>query len=290
MEANFSGMKASHGKSSIARLKDASAVNRRIRKPSNDKVLRPIHPNCGIEAEYRKRLNALVAEMHDSVKYWLTAEYRATGLAQDDLPANRLQSTISRLTRQWQEKFNDAAAKLGLWFASKTKSYSDLRMTSRMKDAGMSVDFKMTQPMRDAYQAVIHEQVGLIRSIASEHLQEVQGLVMRSVQQGRNLGDLSKALEERYGVTKRRAALISRDQSNKATSTLTRVRQQELGITQAKWKHSHAGKHPRPSHVAVDGEVYEVDKGMFIDGEWIFPGTEINCRCTSQSIIKGFKA
>jgi SPP1 gp7 family putative phage head morphogenesis protein len=263
---------------------------RRRKEPENFKVLRPIHPNCGIEAEYRKRLDQLIEDMQSSVTYWLTAEYKASGLAQDDLPANRLQSAMSRLTRQWQDKFNEAAAKMGLWFASKTKSYSDLSMASRLKDIGLSVDFKMTQPMRDAYQAVIHEQVGLIRSIASEHLQEVQGLVMRSVQQGRNLGELSKDLTERYGITKRRAALISRDQSNKATSTLTRVRQQELGIAQAKWKHSHAGKHPRPSHVAVDGEVYDVEKGMFIDGEWIFPGQEINCRCTSQPIIKGFKA
>jgi len=263
---------------------------RQRKEPENFKVLRPIHPNCGIEAEYRKRLNALVTEMLDSIEYWLAAEYRATGLAQDDLPANRLQSAMSRLTRQWQDKFNDAAAKLGLWFAAKTKIYSDLSMTSRLKDVGMSVDFRMTRPMRDAYQAVIHEQVGLIRSIASEHLQEVQGLVMRSVQQGRNLGELSKELQKRYGVTKRRAALISRDQSNKATATLTRVRQQEIGVTQAIWKHSHAGKHPRPSHVKADGETYDIEKGMYLDGEWLLPGVAINCRCVSQSIIKGFKA
>jgi SPP1 gp7 family putative phage head morphogenesis protein len=264
---------------------------RQRKEPENFKVLRPVHPNCGIEAEYRKRLNKLIAEMQDSIVYWLSARYKATGLAQDDsLPANSLQDVMNDLASQWQKRFDAGAGKLGAWFAQKTKNYADGSLTNILKESGFAVEFKMTEPMRDAYQAVIHEQAGLIKSIASQHLQEVQGLVMRSVQQGRNLGELSKELQNRYGVTKRRAALISRDQSNKATATLSRVRQQEIGVTQAVWKHSHAGKHPRPSHVAADGEIYDVDNGMYIDGQWIFPGTEINCRCTSQSIIKGFKA
>lgn len=261
-----------------------------IKESGNDKILRAVHPNRGIEAEYRKRLDALIKEMQASIVYWLTAEYRATGLAQDDLPANNLQEVLTDLAKRWQKKFNEGAGKLGEWFAKKTRSYSDNVLSGILKESGFAVQFGMTEPMRDAYQAVIHEQVGLIRSIAERHLQEVQGLVMRSVQQGRNLEELSKELEKRYGVTKRRAALIARDQNNKATSVLNRVRQKEIGVTQAIWKHSHAGKHPRPSHVKADGEVYDIDKGLYLEGEWVLPGQAINCRCTSRSIIKGFKA
>jgi SPP1 gp7 family putative phage head morphogenesis protein len=111
---------------------------------------------------------------------------------------------------------------------------------------------------------------------------------MQSVQNGRDLGTLSKGLQKQFGVSKRRAALIARDQNNKATAVIARTRQQSLGITQAKWRHSHAGKTPRPSHVHADGEVYDIAKGMYLDGEWVWPGTAINCRCTSQPIIQGF--
>lgn len=265
-------------------------INQSWKFAKNERVLRPVRPNVGIEQEYRKRLNKLIVEMQDSIVYWLSARYKATGLAQDDSPANSLQSVMDDLASQWQKRFNEGAGKLGAWFAQKTKNYSDSSLTNILKESGFAVEFKMTEPMLDAYQAVIHEQVGLIKSIAERHLQEVQGMVMRSVQQGRNLADLSKELEQRYGVTKRRAALIARDQNNKATATITRVRQQEIGVTQAVWKHSHAGKHPRPSHVKADGEVYDVDKGMYLDGEWLLPGVAINCRCTAQPIIKGFKA
>nr|WP_277347156.1 phage minor head protein [Collimonas pratensis] len=131
------------------------------------------------------------------------------------------------------------------------------------------------------------EQVGLIKSIASQHLTEVQGLVMRSVADGRDLGTLAKGLEDRYGITKRRAALIARDQNNKATATITRVRQDSLGITEAVWMHSHAGKHPRPSHVAANGKRYTIKEGMYLDGVWTWPGREIGCRCISKSVIPG---
>lgn len=262
--------------------------------PDNSITLRPVHPNAGIEAEYRKKLKRLISDMQASIVYWLSARYKATGLAQDDAktPANDLQDAMNDLAEQWQSKFDIGAESLAAWFAKKTKKYADGSMQRILKDAGFSVEFKMTAPMVDAYQAVIHENVGLIRSIASQHLQEVQGLVMRSVQQGRNLGELSDELIKRYGITKRRAALISRDQSNKATAVINRVRQKEIGVTQAKWKHSHAGKEPRPEHVRFDGDLYDIEKGMWseVAGKYIWPGTEISCRCTSQPVIKGFIA
>ncbi|MNL73442.1 Phage Mu protein F like protein [compost metagenome] len=96
-------------------------------------------------------------------------------------------------------------------------------------------------------------------------------------------------MEKRYAVTKRRAALIARDQNNKATAAITRVRQQGLGIKQAKWMHSRGGKKPRQSHVEANGQLYDVDKGMYIDGAWIRPGELINCRCVAQSVIPGFE-
>jgi uncharacterized protein with gpF-like domain len=34
---------------------------------SKDKVLQPVRPNAGVEALYRKRLQALIDEMHRSV-------------------------------------------------------------------------------------------------------------------------------------------------------------------------------------------------------------------------------
>ena len=154
-------------------------------------------------------------------------------MASDASPAAELQAAFGKHARRWQRRFDKAAPELARFFASAAKDCTDRELAAILKRAGITVEFKMTAAVQDAYSAVIGEQVGLIRSIASEHLAAVQGLVMRSVQQGRDLGPLAKEIEARYGLTRKRAALIARDQNNKATATLTKTRQQGLGLTRA---------------------------------------------------------
>jgi SPP1 gp7 family putative phage head morphogenesis protein len=255
------------------------------------KILPPSHPNIGIEVAYRKRLYALLDEMANSLLYWLQAQYRKNKprMAQDALPATDLRHQMRQLSHRWESRFDDAAPKLAQYFLTKAKDRTEGALQKILDDAGFTVNFRLTAPVRDVYQALIGENVGLIRSIASQHLSAVEGLVMRSVSEGRDLHTLAKALEDQYGVTKRRAASMARDQNNKATAIIQRTRQQELGIRQAVWMHSGAGKHPRPTHVANNGEKYDVAEGWFDPAiqKRIWPGTEINCRCTNRAVIPG---
>jgi SPP1 gp7 family putative phage head morphogenesis protein len=176
------------------------------------------------------------------------------------------------------------------YFAQDIKDRTDAQMKSMLKKSGLTVKFNITPAMRDIMKATVAENVSLIKSIPQEYLKNVEGAVMRSVQVGRDLGALSKELRTKFGVSKRRAALIARDQNNKATSAFQRARQVELGITEAIWMHSHAGKKPRRTHVAMNGKRYDVKQGMWDsdEKEYVFPGQLINCRCTSKSVIQGF--
>lgn len=256
------------------------------------RLARPVNPNAGIQIEYRRRLDKLIREMNDSVDYWIKLDYRRNEpriIAEDASPANELRRRMAELSKRWLKQFNTGAKKLGEWFADESLKASDASLKKILRDAGVSVKFQMTESMSDAWDAVRNENVQLIRSIGSQYLSDVEGLVQRSVTQGRNMGDLSKQLQKRYGITKDRAALIARDQNNKATSALTKRRQQDLGIKQGKWRHSHAGKTPRPSHVEADGKIFDIDRGMYIDGEWIMPGEKINCRCTWAPVIPGLE-
>lgn len=252
--------------------------------------LKAVRPNAGVQAQYHKRLDALVLAMHKSLMKWVLAAYRreTPEMAQDASPAREMLSTMRKLGRKWQKRFDEAAPELADYFAQSIQDRADGALGAILKKAGFTVQFKMTAAMNDVFQATVGEQVGLIKSIASQHLSEVEGLVMRSVQSGRDLGYLSKELEARYGVTKRRAALIARSQNNMATANITRARQLEIGITKAIWMHSDAGKHPRPSHVKANGEEYDIAKGMYLDGAWLLPGQALNCRCVAKPIIEGF--
>lgn len=254
--------------------------------------LRPVHANRGVEAEYRANLDRMVREMQASVVYWLTAAYRRNEpeIAQDESPARALSKVMRKLAKQWQRRFDEEARPMAERFAESAKTAAEVSLMDSLRQKGFVVKFQMTKAANDVFQATVQENVGLIRSIAQEYLLEVEGMVMRSVNLGRDLSGLTKELEKRYGITRRRAAFIARDQNNKATATINRVRQKSLGITHAKWRHSHGGKVPRQSHLKADGKTYEVDKGMLIDGEYIRPGELPNCRCVSISIIPGFEA
>ena len=252
--------------------------------------LAAIHPNAGLEIEFQRKLERLIAEMQASLEYWLSAAYRATppeGLAQDASPAATILAILKRLMRKWNRKFAESAKPMAEYFALAVKNRTDNALRAALKKTGMTVKFTVTPPIQDILTASVGENVSLIRTIASEHLSDVEQMVMRSVRAGRDLGGLREELQKRYGITKRRAALIARQSNNDATAAVTRSRYLELGITEAQWVHSNAGREPRPEHVHWNGKTYDVATGMWskVSQKYVWPGTDFNC-LPGESIIE----
>lgn len=257
-------------------------------------ILRPVHPNAGVEADYRRRLVAMIQDMDRSLSYWLKAAWNKNTphLAQDELPVETLRRAMRALTRRWQAKFNDLAGDLASYFAQSVSQRSDAALKAALKRGGFTVEFKMTRAQRDVLNAVTHENVALIKSIPAQHLQKVEGAVMRSVSTGRDLGALTKELQQISGVTKRRAAFIASSQNNLATAAITAARQREIGITEAVWVHSGGGRHARASHLKAgkDRQTYDPAVGWLDPevGRHILPGQLPNCRCVSRAVVPGF--
>jgi|SRR5580700_4756171 uncharacterized protein with gpF-like domain len=256
-------------------------------------LLPPVRPSLGLAAIYKRRLTAMIDDMHKSIDYWLRAAYKKNEpiMAQDELPAEALRKAVRDLARRWQKNFDAMAPELAAYFAKAAHRRSDAQLKSILRRGGISVRWTMTKAQQDILAATVAENVALIKSIPQQFMTQVEGSVMRSVQTGRDLGTLSKELEQHYEVTKRRAAFISLDQNNKIMGALQRARQLELGITQAVWLHSHGGKVPRPTHLANSGKKYDVAKGWFDPDpkvqQFIIPGELKNCRCVAKPVIPG---
>ncbi len=205
-------------------------------------------------------------------------------------PAEFLRDAFAKLAKRWTKRFDDAGPRLARWFATAAADRSDGQLRHILRQGGFSVRFQMTPAARDIIDATVQANVALIRSIPEQYLTQVEGIVFRSVQTGRDLGQLSKDLQEQFGVTKRRAALIARSQNNLATTAITKARHLELGIEEGIWMHSHAGEVPRPKHLAADGKRFNIREGLPVGdkGEWQMPGEAINCRCTWRPVIVGF--
>lgn len=217
-------------------------------------------------------------------------------LGQDQSTPAELIAAMRKLGRQWEKRFEDLGKTFGRKTTKESAAYADRAFKNSLSKAGFTIEFKQTKEVAETLTAQIAENVALIKSIPQEYHTQVEGLVMRSVTQGRKLSELKAELQKRYGITSRKATTIARDQNNKATAGMVRVRQTALGITQARWLHSAGARHPRPEHVAfsagthkgaVPGPYYDVKKGAFLEGKWVWPGTEINCGCVSVSVIPG---
>lgn len=265
---------------------------RHLASPTKKPIrLAPVRASVPLRDAYQRKLDALIDRMHAAIMRTVLATYRRKPprMAADESPAAALRDAVDRLSREWAARFDDFAANAGRRFAEQSAEHADRSFAASLRKAGFTVRFRMTAAANDVMQATIAEQVSLIKSIPSEYLTDVQGAVMRSVQQGRDLATLAEELQAKYGITRRRAAFIARDQNNKATASITRVRQQELGITEAIWLHSAGGRVPRPTHVRNNGKPYLVAEGWLDPAvnKRIWPGELPNCRCVARAVILG---
>lgn len=265
------------------------------RQRRSRKATAALRPNVGIQKLYQKRLDDLIKQMNASVTEWVRRAFKANepkmteAVAMDVMPADDLSETMEALADDWLHRFDDASERMADYFATSVQERTDATMRNILKRAGFTVRFRMTPAQVDVFKATVQANVALIKSIPSEYLTQVEGMVMRSVQAGRDLGTLSKELQTQFGVTRRRAALIARDQNNKATSAMQKARMLELGMHEAIWLHSHGGKQPRPKHVKASGQTFDVRKGMKVGdkGQWVMPGEEINCKCVYRMVVPG---
>lgn len=259
--------------------------------------MRPVRPSAAITAEYQRKLDRLIDEMNRSVTYFLKASYRANEpvtVSMDESSTEALKRTIKDLAKRWLKKFDQAAEGMAEWFSQSVEKRSTEQLKKILRDGGISVPFVMTPAMKEIQDATVSQNVSLIKSIPSQYFTEIEGMVARSVQTGRDMGQLSSDLQQRFGITKRRAALIARTQNELATSAFNKARLLEAGVTEAVWLHSHAGKTPRPTHVKAgrEREKYSVATGWFDPdpkvNRYIQPGELINCRCVGKPLIRGF--
>ena len=96
-------------------------------------------------------------------------------------------------------------------------------------------------------------------------------------------------LEQFDGLVEKRknhAKFTARNQIGNFNSLTTKIRAQNLGITQAIWRTSR-DERVRPCHHARRDKVFDLDKGLYssCDQLWLLPGVDFQCRCDYELII-----
>lgn len=255
----------------------------------------PLQHNAAVGVRYVGALSALTAQMtaqvrRDILKLFKT-DAAAAHFGQDATIASQSRILLAELGAKFNALFAKKARPLaeGMVKAADRAGTASLHSSLQKLSGGLSLKTSVINaPLQEIYKASIAENVGLIKSIASEYLQKVEGAVMRSITTGNGLQDLIPALEQYEGMTHRRAKNIALDQTRKVYNSINRGRMEALGVGKFMWHHSGGGAHPREDHIEMDGNIYSFDKLPVIDkrtGEQGIPGQAPNCRCTMSPVF-----
>ena len=252
--------------------------------------VRPVASNSGIRNQYRRLLQKMIRELAEEVSKALKTQYgeEAPEITQDASPAEKLSALLEAARTRFELKAAKEAPTLAKFFLGRVVKNVDKRQTEAMKAAGLG-DFLVGfggfgAVKRDVVDALFAENVSLIKSIGREYLERVTGQVMRAVTGGSDLKTLAKELRQSYGISSRRAVTIARDQTNKATESISRANNLDAGIEYGEWIHIPGRKSSRKSHEAMHGKVFRLDKGCLVEdpsdpdyGKYIMPGHPVNC-------------
>ncbi|WP_167336743.1 phage minor head protein [Xenorhabdus khoisanae] len=255
-------------------------------KPGHN-VMPEIKPSVAIENRYYQTLMDIIKDIRQELDAVLVREFKSKAQAElaNDGISDWIAHAVDYLLDKWNTKLDTLSQTVAKEFVDKTVGNFDTRFTTLLRQHGFTVRMQNSEQTLNSLRAVMGENVGLIKSIGIEYLGKVQQHVWQSVTSGYDLALLTQNLQHDFDVTRNRAELIARDQSSKAHAVIEQSRRKELGITQAIWIHSHAGKQPRPSHLTAHGKTFDIEKGFYLDGEWVLPGQAINCRCGSKAIM-----
>jgi SPP1 gp7 family putative phage head morphogenesis protein len=158
------------------------------------------------------------------------------------------------------------------------------------KDMGRSLRAEIIQaPTGMVYQALMVEQVNLIKSIPLKAAQRVHNLVTEGLIDSRRADEIAKMIRESGKVSASRATLIARTEVARAASSFTQARAMYAGSEGYIWRTTEDGA-VRPTHKKQNGRFIRWDDPPKTD-ESLAPyhaGCGPNCRCFPDPVLPDF--
>jgi len=258
---------------------------------------RPLNMPAASERRYQAELSAMVDQMTRIVARAVVRAFEEPAAVRADVALDAPSFTVlvarilARMSERFDLLFTRRAGGLAETLTKGVSASSAVQLGASLKEVSGGLTLKtdvISGRVAEVLQASTKQNVALIKSIPQEYFKDIEGAVMRSIQEGNGAQDLRSTIEKIGHSTKKRANLIAVDQTRKATTAVNRARMQGLGIRKFEWLHSAGGKEPRPLHVAYNGRVFDLDNPPVIDertGERGLPGQLINCRCRMVPVV-----
>jgi SPP1 gp7 family putative phage head morphogenesis protein len=127
--------------------------------------------------------------------------------------------------------------------------------------------------------ALMHEQVGLIKSIPVRAGERAQKLALEAVYNGTRASEVAEELKRSTKVSESQAMLIARTEVARSNAAITEARATAVGSQAYIWRTTMDGAE-RESHRKMNGKVVRYDSPPELSDKTVgHAGTFPNCRC-----------
>ncbi|RLC88284.1 MAG: hypothetical protein DRJ03_03285 [Chloroflexi bacterium] len=210
-----------------------------------------------------------------------------------------LRSKIGEIKKNFETR-GGVVSQLFRLFASEAQSSRRIFLNIANKALGVNLSAALKKEGVDKVLGVrVKENVKLIKSISHDHLDDIADVILSGVGTGIRHEELAKQIIGKMNnpdaKIKKRAKLIAQNETINLLADLNKQRSEALGINRFRWQTAEdervrgtpGGKYPDaiPSHYALNGQEFSWGEGAKTEVGYIFPGTEINCRCIAINVI-----
>lgn len=192
------------------------------------------------------------------------------------------EGVIDGLQSAWREAFESEDQKHSRRFNEAMRSAVGIDLGRVIVGEGIA----------NTIEAAVLRNVSLVRGLSQDVARRLSSKLLEALTQGLNNREIEKIITAEFGIARRRAKLIARDQAASFNGDLNRIRQTAMGVTEYQWSTSvdervrgnPGGRYPnaRPSHWDREGKTFKWSDPPS-DGH---PGQPVNCRCTARAVIE----
>jgi len=259
--------------------------------------------DSGTEKFYAAQLIDYIERMEESINRELLSqlvvrepEYTTDGFITD------FRQILENMQQQWGLAASQASILASNVVSKEDKTERDRLQESMRGALGVDVvNIVNGEGLNNAIESAVAYNTNLITSIPEQYLSKISDVVLSETVKGRTATSMIEQIQHIGDVTKNRARLIARDQTNKINGDLTRERQTASGIRAFRWR-TVGDEAVRESHRRRNGKIYawrpeDVGKKIKVGNKTVtlldpnadgigYPGEEIQCRCIAEAIIE----
>lgn len=130
-----------------------------------------------------------------------------------------------------------------------------------------------------------------VKNFTEEQTKELRRQIEDMVFEGRRYESIIGLLQQQYGIARRKAHFLARQETSLLSSKIRETRYADAGIDDYEWQcvSGSSAEHPvRPMHLALKGTRQKFSAPPVVNqqGDKRNPGEDYNCRCVARPIVK----